>query len=284
MTPDKDYRCQVQAKNQKGWSGWSTWTPTFTTLPATTPGAPASASAAATSPTTAKVSFPEPAANGGSTITEYAAECKSSDGGVGKLATGTASPITVSGLSAGKQYVCKARAANEVGWGVWSPGSPTVTMPEVSDPGDPGDPGTPPGVGPDAPGTPSATGASTPTWTMIDEAALKRTGRWKPIRSANFDQGRARTATVRGAALKTRGKVAVSAISVAATTCKKCGTIVVYYGKKKVARISLKSATTQQQTILLKDWGVVQKAKKIRVVVVSKGRKVTVDSLGVRAG
>lgn len=65
----------------------------------------------------ATVSFTAPTSTGGTAITGYTATCTSSDGGTTGSANGTASPLTVSGLSNGKTYTCTVSAANSVGSG-----------------------------------------------------------------------------------------------------------------------------------------------------------------------
>lgn len=115
--------------------------------PVTAPGAPTNVTATATSPTSAKVSFNPPANNGGAAVTGYTARCESATGGVTQTVTGTASPITVTGLSPSQTYACDVRATNNVGSGSWSsktanfatpaattaPGAPTnVTVTSLS--------------------------------------------------------------------------------------------------------------------------------------------------------
>jgi hypothetical protein len=55
--------------------------------------------------------------NNGAAITSYTVTCASSNGGVTKTQTGTASPITVTGLTAGKSYTCRVSATNSRGTG-----------------------------------------------------------------------------------------------------------------------------------------------------------------------
>ena len=52
--------------------------------------------------------------------------CTSSDGGAGRSATGTASPLTVTGASTGRSYTCVVRATNAVGEGPASAASASV--------------------------------------------------------------------------------------------------------------------------------------------------------------
>ena len=63
----------------------------------------------------ASVAFTAPANNGGSTITGYTITCTSSNGGATATASGSGSPIVVSGLTNGNTYTCTATATNAVG-------------------------------------------------------------------------------------------------------------------------------------------------------------------------
>ena len=89
---------------------------------ATTPGAPTIGTATAGN-AQASVTFTAPVSNGGSAITGYTVT--SSPGGL--TATGTASPITVSGLTNGTAYTFTVRATNSVGTGPASAASNSVT-------------------------------------------------------------------------------------------------------------------------------------------------------------
>ncbi len=82
------------------------------------------------------VAFGTPDDNG-SAITSYNASCTSSNGGVTRTQSGSASPLTVSSISTGKSYRCTVSASNGVGTGPASqpsaavvgaalPGAPTI--------------------------------------------------------------------------------------------------------------------------------------------------------------
>ena len=58
-----------------------------------------------------------PAKNNGAPITKYTATCTSTNGGVTKAKAGKASPLKVTGLTAGKTYTCTVRATNKRGTG-----------------------------------------------------------------------------------------------------------------------------------------------------------------------
>jgi hypothetical protein len=90
---------------------------------ATAPGAPTAVSANATGQTTATVSFTAPVSNGGSAITSYTVS--SSPGGI--TATGSISPITVSGLTASTTYTFTVTATNAAATSIASAASTSVT-------------------------------------------------------------------------------------------------------------------------------------------------------------
>jgi hypothetical protein len=78
---------------------------------ATRPDPPTGVSAGSATTSSLSVSFSAPANNGGSAITQYTVT--SSPGGV--TATGSSSPITVSGLTAGTSYTFTVTATNAIG-------------------------------------------------------------------------------------------------------------------------------------------------------------------------
>ena len=105
LTNGITYSCIVKATNAKGTSASSS---TKTVTPATVPGAPTIGKAAAGN-ASASIAFKAPTSNGGYVITLYTATC-------GSLSeTGTASPITVSGLTNGTTYNCSVKATNAEG-------------------------------------------------------------------------------------------------------------------------------------------------------------------------
>jgi hypothetical protein len=87
---------------------------------ATPPGAPTIGTATAGNGQ-ATVSFTAPASTGGSAITSYKATCGT------QSVSGTASPITVTGLSNGTSYTCTVTASNAVGVSAPSAASNSVT-------------------------------------------------------------------------------------------------------------------------------------------------------------
>lgn len=116
------------------------------------PDAPTIGTAVALSDTTIRVSF-TPEYDGGSPITSYTVT--SAPGGI--TASGSSSPITVTGLTTGTVYTFTVTATNEVGTGVASTASNSVTTWSV--------PGAP------TVGTATATGETTATLTFTPPAS-----------------------------------------------------------------------------------------------------------------
>jgi titin len=79
-----------------------------------------------------KLVFSAPVTSGGFARTGYRATCGSTNGGVGRVQTGSGSPITVTGVTNTKNYNCTVAAVNAKGTGIGAtkssivPGLPTV--------------------------------------------------------------------------------------------------------------------------------------------------------------
>jgi hypothetical protein len=80
----------------------------------TVPGAP-TIGAATAGDASAGIAFTAPSSSGSSEITSYTATC--TDGTAEQSGDGTASPVTVSGLTNGSTYSCTVVAANSAGSG-----------------------------------------------------------------------------------------------------------------------------------------------------------------------
>ncbi|MBO9608214.1 MAG: S-layer homology domain-containing protein [Paenibacillaceae bacterium] len=146
LTNGSTYYFVVQAANLGGVSSNSD---EVSVIPQTVPAKPTNVSAAA-GDGQAIVSFTAPTNNGGSEITGY----KVSDSSGNHTATGTASPITVGGLSNGTSYTFTVKAINGVGEGTASDISNAV-VPEAPSP----DPVTTPSPSPSPTPAPSASPA-----------------------------------------------------------------------------------------------------------------------------
>jgi hypothetical protein len=122
-TTGKAYKCTVTAANALGTSPASAASASVTVG---APGAPGKVTAARAAAGRIKVSF-TPAASNGSPVTSYTASCASGNGGATRAKSGTGSPLTVTGLTAGKRYTCTVTAANARGKGPASSASGSVT-------------------------------------------------------------------------------------------------------------------------------------------------------------
>ena len=91
----------------------------------TVPAAPTIGTATATSYSSASVTFTAPSCNGGLSIDYY--QATSSPGCIS--ATGSSSPISITGLSGGTSYTFKVRAHNSLGYGSYSSSSSSITTP-----------------------------------------------------------------------------------------------------------------------------------------------------------
>jgi len=121
LTAGTAYTFTVTATNSVGTSAASSASNSITTY--SVPGAPTIGAATATGATTATVAFTAPASIGGTGITGYTVT--SSPGSI--TATGSSSPITVSGLTTGTAYTFTVTATNAVGTSSASSASNSIT-------------------------------------------------------------------------------------------------------------------------------------------------------------
>jgi hypothetical protein len=131
LTNGKTYVCTVTATNADGDSPASS--PSDAVIPSTVPDAPGQPSIA-DGDAQITLTFGTPASDGGSPITGYTGTCTSTDGGAAGTNTDVASPITVTGLTNGKTYICTVTATNAAGDGPASlPSAPSIpsTVPDA---------------------------------------------------------------------------------------------------------------------------------------------------------
>ncbi len=156
LTNGDSYTFTVTATNGSGTGPASA--PSAAVVPSTVPGAPTAVSATSGANAQSVVSFTAPASNGGAAISGYtvtAADSTTPANG-GQTASGTASPITVTGLTNGDSYTFSVTATNVSGTGPASAPSASVVPATV--------PGAPTAV--TASSTPvTQTTAATVSWT-----------------------------------------------------------------------------------------------------------------------
>jgi hypothetical protein len=210
LTNGTAYTFTVRAVNANGTGAASAASTAVT--PGTTPGAPTGVSATAVN-AQASVAFTAPASNGGSAITSYIVT--SSPGGL--TASGTASPIVVSGLTNGTAYTFTVQAVNSNGTGAASAASTTVTPGTT--------PGAPTGVSATAGNAqasvaftaPASNGGSAITSYLVASSpgGITASGTASPIVVNGLTNGTAYTFNVR--AVNANGSGAASAASAAVT-------------------------------------------------------------------
>jgi hypothetical protein len=122
VTTAKSYTCTVKATNSRGAGPSSAATPAVVVG---SPAAPTGVSAVKIASGQLRVTFTA-GANNGAVVSSFTATCVSSNGGVTRTKTGTASPLTVITLTAGKAYTCTVNATNSRGAGLASAPSATV--------------------------------------------------------------------------------------------------------------------------------------------------------------
>jgi len=122
LTQGASYVCSVRAVNGVGASPWVD-APGFVVPQA----APRNVVASAPVGRATQVSFVP--GSGGLTVTNYRATCTSTNGGATRTGTATASPVTVSNLSAGKQYRCTVTPRIGSANGATSVASNLITVP-----------------------------------------------------------------------------------------------------------------------------------------------------------
>lgn len=132
----------------------------------------------------------------------------------------------------------------------------------------------------DAVGNVDATPA-TWTWTLPhDERVLAASAAWTELEDSRFWRSTAVRTKAQDATL-IRRDVRARRLMLVASTCDGCGTVDVFHGSTRLRRVSLDSASTEhRRTFGLVTYSELSTAKDVRIVVVSKGKPVTIDGIG----
>jgi len=123
------YTFKIVERNSAGASSDSLASNSVTPNASTPPAAPTIGTATSLNSSSASVTFTAPANNGGSSILDYTV--LSSPGGI--TATGSSSPITITGLSPNTSYTFTVTARNSVGSSIASASSNSITTAASSD-------------------------------------------------------------------------------------------------------------------------------------------------------
>lgn len=199
------YVCSVKAVNSVGSSRASSG---VVVTPAAVPGAPTIGTASAAS-ARATVAFQAPSSTGGMVITGYTASCVT--GATAITASGTKSPIVVTGLTNGSTYACSVAAKNAMGTGASSATVAAAPVAVTAKPGTPVVSGLTAGTGQISVAFSAGSGgtASSYTATCSSTSASKTTsGSSSPLVVTGLTAGTSYSCTVK--ATNTSGTSAVS--------------------------------------------------------------------------
>jgi subtilisin family serine protease len=130
-------------------------------------------------------------------------------------------------------------------------------------------------------GATAASGPEACTAVPLDERGLRRSGIWRARRSATAYLGTELVASRRGAALA--GRVSARRVAVVVTRCPGCGRLRVSFRGRALRTLSLNAARLRRNQIVpVARFGAVRRGT-LRLEVVSAGRPVRVEGLGVSA-
>jgi hypothetical protein len=114
----------------------------------------------------------------------------------------------------------------------------------------------------------------------LDDRALSPSGSWQRGSGPGFYRSTFSTSFIRSSALYIGG-VKAKKLALVATRCRGCGSIKVYWRGELLKRIDLSaSKTRKKQVISIRTFASAAKGK-VRIVVASDGRKVSVDGLAI---
>lgn len=110
----------------------------------------------------------------------------------------------------------------------------------------------------------------------LDDRNLRASAGWTNAKVAGSYLGTVRRATVKGQTLS--AKVRTKRLALVVARCPSCGVVDVYFGKTKLKRISLAGRAKSKVFVPVKTFGSVRSGT-VRIVVVSRGKKVVIDGL-----
>lgn len=118
----------------------------------------------------------------------------------------------------------------------------------------------------------------------LDDAGMAvASGRWSRVSEPQAYLGTVSVATASGAVLRVTG-ASYRTLWLVATTCPTCGTVDVYDGGTRLARVSLAASTTRARRVLLVRAGsAVRRGVTLTLRVASSGKPVRIEGLAARA-
>jgi uncharacterized protein YjbI with pentapeptide repeats len=135
----------------------------------------------------------------------------------------------------------------------------------------------------DVVGNVSPWSASACTNVPFDDRSLVATPGWTRPAVSGWIKGTGTAATANGEYLSTSGSVKVRRLSVIATKCPRCGTALVYVGSTYVGKLSLyKSGSAVRSLVNLPALSSARTGK-VLIVVISEGKAVRIDGVGISA-
>lgn len=115
----------------------------------------------------------------------------------------------------------------------------------------------------------------------FDDRQLRGVGRWVDGRQRGAFRSTVRATRVRGAGLATRGRLPMKRVVLVAGKGRGHGTVKVYLGNRLLRKVSLHARRAQTRAVIPVASFRAVRTGRIRVVVVSSGRPVRIDGLGI---
>ena len=115
----------------------------------------------------------------------------------------------------------------------------------------------------------------------VDDKSLVAKGAWSRIKAKGYYLNTYSQTSSKGASLarKVRGK----RFALVATKCPGCGTVKVFFGKKLLKKVSLANPTVRKKQLIALGGVPAPKTAKLRIVVVTGGKAVIIEGVGVSA-